>query len=384
MSIEQAYSLIANLHEQATGQKVATPTDLSSFISVAQATLVNGYEPVLNAISQVISRTIFAVRPYDPKFKGLEMTTEAWGGIVRKISFVDREPEQDTSYELVDGQSSDQYQIKKPIVVQTVYVGSDVFEDHMTITEKQLQMAFHDPAEFARWMTSLMTHFSNVWTQWKEELARSIVCNAIAAKAQADGNNVVHLVAEYNAEIGGTFTRQDLMKPENIKGFGRWLYARLETLSNQMTERSQLFQMQITGKPITRHTDRVDQRFYISAPIMAIIEAQVNADTYHENFLKLTDNEKVNYWQSILEPEKVQVTPAYMNASGQAVTGTAQSLDNVVGIIFDRDAMGYNVYDESMPVSPYNAKDQYYNLFHHARVQLQNDLSEKIVVLMLD
>jgi hypothetical protein len=34
--------------------------------------------------------------------------------------------------------------------------------------------------------------------------------------------------------------------------------------------------------------------------------------------------------------------------------------------------------------SPYNAAGQYYNMFAHMDVQLQNDLTEKAVVLYLD
>ena len=76
MTKEQAYQLIAAIHAQATGTAVLTPTNLSDFISVAQSTLAAGYEQTLNAITQVLSRTIVAVRPYDEKFKGLEMTAE--------------------------------------------------------------------------------------------------------------------------------------------------------------------------------------------------------------------------------------------------------------------------------------------------------------------
>ena len=57
MSKEQAYQLINLLHTQATGQVAITPTDYSSFVSVAQATLQAGYEPTLQAISQVLQRT---------------------------------------------------------------------------------------------------------------------------------------------------------------------------------------------------------------------------------------------------------------------------------------------------------------------------------------
>ena len=111
LSKEQAYLLVKDLHDQATGTKALTPTDLSSFISVAQATLAAGYEPVLNALSQVLSRSLIAVRDYAGKFVGLEWSNERWGGITRKISFADTDPESENAYLLVDGQSIDQYVI---------------------------------------------------------------------------------------------------------------------------------------------------------------------------------------------------------------------------------------------------------------------------------
>ena len=86
MSKQQAYALINAIHQEATGQVSIQPTDLSSFISVAQATLQSGYENTLNAITQVLQRTIIAVRPYDEKFKGLQMSADSWGGIIRKIN----------------------------------------------------------------------------------------------------------------------------------------------------------------------------------------------------------------------------------------------------------------------------------------------------------
>ena len=43
-----------------------------------------------------------------------------------------------------------------------------------------------------------------------------------------------------------------------------------------------------------------------------------------------------------------------------------------------------NIYNDVIETSPYNAKGQYYNMFAHMDIQLQNDLTEKAVVLYLD
>ena len=244
-------------------------------------------------------------------------------------------------------------------------------------------MAFSSPEEFANFMSGLMTHFSNELEQWLENLKRTIVSNMIGAKNIIGGEGKVLLLTEYNQLTGNSFTKVDVMKPANFKPFMQWVYTRVSEVSRLMSERSQLFQQVITNKPIMRHTPVEDQRVYMLANFLDAMDAQVLADTYHDNFLRYADVEPVSYWQAIKSPDSVSVTPVYADNTGAIVTGTAQVIDDVVGIIFDRDAMGYNLYQDSLETSPYNADGQYYNLFHHVRVQLQNDVTEKACIFLL-
>ena len=385
MSIENAYALIAELHEQATGQKVAAPVNSADFTSVAQATLAAGYEPVLNAISQVIGRTLMAVRQYNRKFAGLEYSAEKWGGIVRKISFGDRDPVESPVFELVDGASIDQQEVRKPDVLETRYVGSAIFQGHITIFRDQLDLAFSSPAELARFMSALMTNFSNQKEQWLEELSRNALANFIGAKNIVDsGAGIIHLLTEYNALTGLSLTAKTVRQPANWPAFIRWVYARIDQISKKMTERSQLFQAPITGKKIFRHTPVEDQKVYVLDEFLSSIKAEVLSTTYNDSYLQLADTEAVGYWQDILEPDVVDVTPAYMDADGTVKTGAEQDLSAVIGVIFDRDAVGYNIYMDTIDASPFNRKGLYYNLFQNCRVMYTNDLTEKGVVLCLD
>lgn len=385
MSIENAYALIAELHEQATGQKVAAPVNSADFVSVAQATLAAGYEPVLNAISQVIGRTLVAVRPYARKFAGLEYSAEKWGGITRKISFGDRDPVASPVFALVDGSSVDQQEVRKPDVLETRYVGSDIFQGHITIFRDQLDLAFSSAAELARFMSGLMTNFSNQKEQWLEELARNTLSNFIGAKNIVDsGAGMIHLLTEYNTLTGLSLTATTVRQPANWPAFIRWVYARIDQISKKMTERSQLFQAPITGKKIFRHTPVEDQKVYILDEFLSSIKAEVLSTTYNDSYLQLADTEAVGYWQDILEPDVVDVTPAYMDVDGTIKTGAEQDLSKVIGVIFDRDAVGYNIYMDTIDASPFNAKGLYYNLFQNCRVMYTNDLTEKGVVLCLD
>ena len=387
MTKEQAHSLIAAIHAQATGTASLTPTSTADFISVAQATLAAGYENTLNAITQVIQKTIIAVRPYDAKFTGLEMTADAWGGIIRKLNYADRGPVADQVHSTVDGVPVDQYVVRKPVLLETRYVGSDVYEGYYTVYRDQLKTAFDSEANFGSFMTGLMTHFLNERTQWFEDLKRSLLMNAIGAVIDINNaESVVHLLTEYNTLTGASpaFTAQTIMQPANFKPFMEWCFSRVAQVSRLFTERSELFQQRITGVPINRHTPVVDQRVYMDATFLEQMDAMVLADTYHDNFLTYADVEGVSYWQAIDSPRSVSVTPVYVDGSGAVTTGNAVAETDVVGIIFDRDALGYNIYNDSLDASPFNAAGKYYNLFAHADVQMQMDCTEKMCVFLLD
>lgn len=387
MTKEQAYALLNAIHTQATGQVAIQPTDLSSFISVAQSTLAAGTEQTLNAITQVLQKTLIAVRPYEEKFKGLEMSADTWGGIIRKINFADREAIEDPTHATVEGQSIDQYKVRKPKVLETRYVGSDVYMGSYTIYKEQLKTAFENESNFGAFMTGLMTHFLNERTQWLENMKRSLLANMIAAKSDIGGGSVIHLLTEYNAAIGlaTPLTATTVMQPANYGPFMKWVYARVSEVSRLMTERSQLFQQTITGYPIMRHTPMADQRVYFAANFLEAMDARVLADTYHDNFLRYADVEGVSFWQDINDPMKVSVKPVYVDNAGAVKAAAANvAVDNVIGIIFDRDAMGYNIFRDDLETSPYNASGSYYNIFQHVDVQLQSDVTEKAAIFLLD
>lgn len=382
MGIEQAYQLIGAIHAQATGAASLTPTTPADFISVANATLQAGYDKVLQAITQVVSKTLMAVRPYNRKFKGLEWSNERWGGITRKINFGDTPPGPDPTYALTNWQSVDQFVVKMPNVLETRYYGSDVYMGGYTIFTKQLDVAFSGPQEFAEFISALMTHMSNEREQWLEDLSRHLVANAIAAKVS--DNVFFDLVGLYNSDTGLSLDYQTVKDPANFPAFCKWAYAYIANVSRMMTERSQLFQTVVTGHPIYRHTPYEDQKIYFLSDYLQEMESRVIADTYHDNFLRLADVEGVGFWQDIEQPDWISMDPVHLKADGSVETLATFNAGELIGIMFDRDAIGYNIKDYSVEVSPYNAMGQYYNIFQHMNVQMCTDFTEKIAVFVLD
>lgn len=385
MSFEDASAILNNIRAQVTGETGIAPTTTGEFVSVATTLLQAGYDPVLNAITQMVSRTIFSIRPYNRKFGGIKVDSEQWGAIVRKLSIADKDFDNDVRFDLVDGQSVDHYKVNKPNILQTNFYGQNVFEKNYTIFKDQLDNAFSGPSEFGRFMSMVVQNVSDMIEQAHESIARMTIGNFVGGKKAAN-NGVIHLLSEYNTETGANpaLTATTVYAPENFGNFMKWMYARVATLSALMTERSQEFQINVTGKAINRHTPYDMQKLYLYAPLLNAMDARVLGDTFHENFLEYADVEAVNYWQAIDNPMQVKVTPSYMAANGNIVTAAEQTITNLVGVLFDQDALGYTTVNNWSATTPLNAKGGYWNTFHHFTERWYNDFTEKGIVLLLD
>ena len=397
MTFEQISTVLVSLVKQATGQTVLTPTNTSEFVSVAQIALRADRDVVMNTLSNMIGKTIFSTRPYSAKMTGLELDSFRWGAVMRKLSIADNEWADDQAYDYPvtydasqtvptgDGGTVDQWVIKKPNVLQTNFYGASVYSDHMTITEEQLESAFTSPDQLGSFISLIMTNLSDRWEQAQENLRRGLVSNAIGGiYHENDSNRVVKLLTEYNALTGLSLTANTVYQPANFKPFMQWVYSRIAEISDKMTERSLLYQTVITGKPVMHHTPAQDQRVYLYAPARHQIDAMVLADTYHDSFLRYADVESVNFWQSIGAGSSVTVTPAWTDTSGVLdIPSSAVSVDNVFGLMFDRDFMGMTVLGQRMLSTPVNASGIYRNIWLHAKNRIFTDPTEKAVLLLL-
>ena len=383
MSFEQASTVLNSIRKQVTGEEAIAITNTSDFVSVATKTLQQGYDPVLNAITQMVSRTIFSIRPYNRKFAGIKMDSEQWGSITRKLSIADKDFENDVRFELEDGVAVDMYTVNKPNILQTNFYGQNVFEKSYTVFRDQLDNAFSSPAEFGRFMTMVTQNVSDMIEQCHESIARMTIGNFVGGKV-ASNNSVIHVLTEYNEATGEELTARTVYAPENFGNFIKWLYARVATLTAMMTERTQEYQINVTGKEINRHTPYDMQRVYLYSPLLNEMNARVLADTFNDDFLKFAEVERVNYWQAVGSPMNLSVKPVYTNASGAVVNGENTTINNLIGVIFDRDALGFTTIHNWSATTPFNAKGGYWNVFHHFTERWFNDFTEKGIILTLD
>lgn len=386
--------LLNSIVSQATGKTGPVATNLQDFVSVGQTALSVGPDPLMQAISQVLSRTIFSVRPYSEKFKGLRADPLKWGNHVRKLSVADSDWESDgryyeaTSDFLDNGDSVDMYKINMPNVLQTNFFGQNVVERSVTIFRDQLNVAFSSADEFMRFISMIMQNVSDQLAQAREATARMAIANFIGGKVAAQGaglgtDHCIYMIDEYNSATGSSETAATIYGPTVFPSFVRWAYGFMTTLSDRFTDRTVKYQINVTGKAISHHTPKARQKLYVSSEILNRMDTEVKSITFNEELLKLGDVEKVTYWQTPNSPLEINVNPAYMNNSGVIVNAAAQNITNIFGVLFDDEAIMIQTVNEWSAPSPFNAKGGYTNTFWHQNVRYLNDFCEKGTVLLI-
>lgn len=396
MTFQQSSTVLNSLVQQATGRTSIINTE-ADFISVGQTALNLGKDAIYNALSNVLARTIFSIRPYNASMEGLEKDLPTWGAYMRKFNIVMSDWKDDDAYKYPvafdasetpatgNGLSVDPWVINKRDFVQTNFLGQSVFMDHYTIFEEQLETAFQSSAEFGQFLSMMTTDMNNKIELAKENMSRGLVANFIGGLlAENNASRVVHLLSEYNTLTGLTLTSTTVFQPDNYPAFMKWVYGRIASVASMMREMSVRYQTTLTGKPVPRHTPYNRQKMYMLGQDRYQIDSRVLADTFHDNYLRYADVETINFWQSIESPDTINVTPTYTGANGTVVTATAQNKSGVFAVLFDEDAMGWARVHQTVIPTPVNARGLYRNLFYHMRMRCFSDNTEKGVVFVLD
>ena len=397
LTFEQCSTVLNSLVQQATGRSSVINTE-ADFISVAQTALTLGTDVIFNTLSNVLAKTIFAIRPYSASMKGLEKSLPQWGAYMRKFNIVASDWKDDDAYKYPvtydatetvpsgNGGSVDPWIINKREFIQTNFLGQSVFSDHYTIFEDQLETAFRNSEEFGQFLSMLTTDMSNKIELAKENLSRGLVSNFIGGLiAENNSSRVVHLLTEYNDVTGGSYTATSIMLPANFAPFMKWVYARIAGIASLFKEMSTRYQTTLNSKPVPRHTPYNKQKMYMLGQDRYQMDARVLADTFHDNYLKYADVETINFWQGIETPDKIIVTPTYTNTSGVVTTaGSAITQTGVFALLFDEDAMGWSMIHNKVIPTPVNPRGEYRNMWYHMRLRCFSDNTEKGVVFLLD
>lgn len=385
LTFEQSAAFLEDMYAEAMGgEATINVVDTGTFTTVGTTLLQLGYDPVCSAISQVLDRSVYSIRPYSMKFRSINVDESKWGAIVRKINYLDSDLDaKDNRLELVDGQSIDMYKVKKPKVLQTNFYGATQYSDHITIFKDQLDSAMKDAAEFGRFMAGVMQNIADKLTQIAEAEARGILANFITGKTLCDSDSVINVLQAYYDATGVELSVDTMYNETNYAPFVRWLYSFVNDITDFMSERSYKYHANIVGKEIPRHTPAKFLRAYMSATVVNKTASEVLATVFNPDKLKMIEFEKVTYWQNINDPYTVKSTPAYLDTTTGEVADASEAVtvSNIIGVLFDEEALGMTRRSTWTASSGFNADGGYSNLFYHFTQSTWNDFTENGVIL---
>ena len=409
LTARDCHALMNLLVKEATGQDATIQAvDSSTFVSAGETVLATGTENVLNALSLVLGRTFMAVRPYNAKLALINaVNTGEYAHRMRKISFYSREAQASGDWNtqlytnLADGFTNGQniddgtaqstksmWEQNQPVPLEMNFAGQSVWEDSTTVYEYQLQQAFRSETDFAEFVGGIMTERGNDIESQKEAFNRMTLLNFMAGVYDLNqSGSVVNLTAEFNTEFGTAYTSAQL-RSTYLKEFCMFLASRIKIDSDMLTNRSQKAHWVPAkeGYTLLRHTPKDRQRLMLYNPLMIKTQAYVFPELFNEQYLKMENYEGVMFWQNENDPSAIKVTPAIPDTTGLTGTQTAGdtvTLDYVVGMLYDVDALMIDYQLERSATTPLEARKGYRNLWWTFSKNAINDFTENAIIYIM-
>lgn len=406
--VKDAYAVMNSLARQVTGQSNLTVVDHNSFIDVGTTTLTAGTENVLNSIAKTIAYVIVASRPYKGSFSLINATEDVWNTRVGKISFYSQDNSQSGAFNL--GTSSDDviniatgntdasgagsmWEQNLPKVVEVFFLAESAWDKFYTTPLVQLQSAFNNEATFIEFMNGVITEVENDIESTLEARNRAVVADRIAGtiqKATAISPTLtecaVDLIALYNEKYEASESKYDILTDNSkLTKLYEIMATQFKIDSDRLTERTALYHDPKTiaatestpAYNVLRHTPKDKQRFIYNTEFLAEAEARVLPAIFNPNYLDIRQGEGVTYWQSTKPGSRMAINckPA---GSESAIT-----INHVVGMLFDVDAlMSINQFTGAY-TTPVNARHLYTNTFYHYKFGAVNDYTENAIVYYL-
>lgn len=416
IQIKDVHVLMNSLVRQATGQASIAVVDSSTFASAGELVLATGMENVFNSLNIVLNKLIIASRPYQAKLALMDAANSgAFSERMRKISFYSKDAlasgafNTDIFTNLKDGftagqnetaggvaqSTKSQYEQVQQYPLEMNFGSRAVWDDGITLYEEQVQRAFRNEEEFARFISGYLQEHANDLESQREAWNRLALINKIASVYDMSANmpgSVINLTAAFNTKFGTSYTSAQL-RTTYLDEFLAFFVAEFTLASQRMTERSKKYHWspakQVDGVDyaILRHTPYADQRVYLFGELFTEARARVLPQIFNPKFLDINAQyEEVSYWQSDADGDraKIKVTPAVTNVStGVQEAGAPVNLDYVVGMITDRDGLMTDMQLERVATSPLEARKLYRTTWNHMSKSIISDNTENVVIFVM-
>ncbi len=397
MEVTQIYTLINNVSGEVLGKTGIVTEDLKGIVDLGKEVFnQNAVDNYVKSLVNHIGKVIFVNRPYAGKVPSVLMDAWEFGSVLEKISADVPEAEENDTWNLKDGQTYSQDVFHKPTVTAKFFNSKVTFEVPVSITERQVKESFSNAAQLNGFISMIYAAVEKSMTIKADALIMRTINNMIAetvlADAQAFGAaaagdmagvdlssastaRCVNLLKLYNDKTGAT-TKLTAAKAITDPDFIRFASYVMGTYADRLQSISTVFN--VGGKE--RFTPKDMLHVVLLSEFAKAAQTYLYSDTFNRGDVLLPQAETVPFWQgSGQNYEFASAGNINIKESG----GKAVEISGVLGVMFDRDALGVCNLDRRVTTN-YNAKAEFFNNYYKFDAGYFNDTNENFVVFFIE
>lgn len=384
MDVKQIYELANAISNEVLGTTDIVKEDLSGVVDFGTEIFnANAVDKYVKSLVNHIGKVIFVNRAYKGSAPSVLMSSWEFGSVLEKITAELPNARENKSWELEDGTEYNQDVFYKPRVSAKFFNSSTTFEIPVSITERQVKQSFGSAEQLNGFYSMIYSAVDKSMTLKIDGLIMRTINSMTAATLSADAaafekgyNNAstvrcVNLLKLYNDTYGTALTVDSaITTPDFIKFASYYMGKYVDRLSSM----SSLFN--VGGKERFTPTDML--RTVLLTDFAKAAQTYLYSDTYNRGDVLLPNAETIPFWQASGK------TYSFEDVSTISVkNGTVDvTLSGVVGVMFDKDALGVVNSDRRVTTS-YNAAAEFYNNYFKFDCGYFNDTNENFVVFFV-
>ena len=388
MEVKQIYTLINSVSGEVFGKTDIVQEDLTGVVDLGTEVFnANAVDNYVKSLVNHIGKVIFVNRPYAGKVPSVLMDAWEFGSVLEKISADIPAATENDTWDLQDGQTYAQDTFHKPTVTAKFFNSKVTFEVPVSITERQVKESFSSAEQLNGFLSMIYSAVEKSMTIKADALIMRTINNMVAETLKADkkafgGASVnyasastvrcVNLLKLYNENKGTTLTAaKAITDPEFIRfaSYQMGLYAdRMQTVST-------LFN--VGAKERFTPVDMLHT--VLLSDFAKAAQAYLYSDTYNKDQVLLPNAETVPSWQA---SGKNYDFASVSTINVKSASGEAVNVSGVLGVMFDRDALGVCNLDRRVTTT-YNAKAEFFNNYFKFDAGYFNDTNENFVVFFV-
>ena len=385
MQVKQLHTLINSVSQEILGATAVVQEDLANVVDLGKtifdATSVDNY---VKKLVDHIGKVVFVNRLYAGGVPSVLMDSWEYGSVLQKVSSDMPVATANESWSLEHGTDYSPDVFYKPSVSAKFFNSKVTFEIPLSFTEVQVKESFSSKEQLNGFISMLVTGVENSMTVKLDALIMRTINNMVGEtlwaglqvsgtiNPQKDSVSAVNLLKQYNAATGSTLTAA---KAISDPAFIRYATYVIGMYQDRMSKVSTLFNA--GGKE--RFTPKDMQHVVLLSDFSKASEAFLMSATFNEDRVALPTHESVPFWQGS------GLTYGFADTSSVNVktsSGKVVALTGIIGVIFDRDALGVSNLSRRVTTN-YNAKAEFYTNFYKFDAGYYNDLNENIVVFFV-